>query len=306
LPNSQTKPLIKTPIYYKPTIIFKRILNFINKSIAKKNIKINPQLVIFSFDHIGLSINSDGRYEDDQLRLLEHFINEKIPDSHKYAAVDIGANIGNHSVFFSKFFNKVHSFEPNPITYDVLSLNSKYSNPKKNIVTYNFGLSDKNDSLLCSFASTNIGGAKIKTPDYDTSSHDKNIYIEVKIADEINSLQEESISLIKVDIEGHEINALKGSEKIIKSNKPIILFEQGIEQINNYSSETIEYLSQLNYSFYIIQKRFYFGNNLVARLLGMILDSFFGNQLSFIKTNHFEKRQYDIILAIHNDEPHSS
>lgn len=295
------KTLIKTPVYYDSTRIFRRILSLINIKIAKKNIKINPQLVIFSFDNIGLSINTDGCYEDEQLKILEKFIKEKLPDSKNFSALDIGANIGNHSVFLSKFFKKIHSFEPNPKTYDVLSLNSKYSNTKKNIVTYNFGLSDKNESLLCSFDSTNIGGTKIKTPNYDTSSHDKQIYIDVKITDEINALQEESISLIKIDVEGHELSALKGAEKIINSNRPVIIFEQGAEQINNSSSETIEYLSQLNYDFYIIKKRFDFGNNLIARLLGMMLSSLFGYQLSLVKTNHFEKLQYDIILGIHKN-----
>ena len=142
--------------------------------------------------------------------------------------------------------------------------------------------------MLCSFDPTNIGGTKIKTPNYDTSSHDKQIYIDVKITDEINALQEESISLIKIDVEGHELSALKGAEKIINSNRPVIIFEQGAEQINNSSSETIEYLSQLNYDFYIIKKRFDFGNNLIARLLGMMLSSLFGYQLSLVKTNHFE------------------
>ena len=62
------KTLIKTPVYYDSTRIFRRILSLINIKIAKKNIKINPQLVIFSFDNIGLSINTDGCYEDEQLK----------------------------------------------------------------------------------------------------------------------------------------------------------------------------------------------------------------------------------------------
>ena len=94
---------------------------------------------------------------------------------------------------------------------------------------------------------------------------------------------------------------LKHMQKIINSNRPVILFEQGAEQINNSSSETIEYLSQLNYDFYIIKKRFDFGNNLIARLLGMMLSSLFGYQLSLVKTNHFKKLQYDIILGIHKN-----
>jgi hypothetical protein len=51
------KTLIKTSISFKPIELFKIILNRANHKIARKNIKINPQLAIFSFDHIGLSIN---------------------------------------------------------------------------------------------------------------------------------------------------------------------------------------------------------------------------------------------------------
>ena len=300
------KSIIKTPISYQPTKILRLILSRIIKSIYKKNIKINSQLVIFSFDHIGSAINLDGRYENDLLKLLEQFINEKMPNSYKGTSLDIGANIGNHSVFFSKFFNKVISFEPNPITYDVLLLNSKYSAHKKNIVPYNMGLSDKNGKLPITFESTNIGGARIEGENYNTSSHNKRELINVKIADEIEALQEENILLIKIDVEGHEINALKGAEKIIKSNKPVILFEQGAEEIHNSSSEVIDYLSELNYSFYITRKRFYFGHNFLPKLLEIILCSLFGDQLSFVKTKHFDYDEYDMILAIHNDKPISS
>jgi FkbM family methyltransferase len=294
---------IKTPISYSPTRIFRLFLNRIIKSILKKNIKTNPQLVILSFDLIGLSINLDGRYENDQLMLLEQFIKDKMPNSYKHAAIDIGANIGNHSVFLSKLFRKVYSFEPNSITFDILSINSKYAAPKKNITTYNFGLSNRNDKLPITFKSTNIGGARIEDENYNVTSHDKRELINVKIADEIEALQEENISLIKIDIEGHELEALKGAEKIIKSNNPIILFEQGAEQIRNSSSEVIEYLSALNYSFYNAQKRFYLGKKFLPRLLQEILCLLFGDQWSFVETKYFSHDQYDMILAIHNDKP---
>ena len=76
---------------------------------------------------------------------MEKFINEKLPDSKNFSALDIGANIGNHSVFLSKFFKKIHSFEPNPKTYDVLSLNSKYSNTKKSFINFFFKLLKSNN-----------------------------------------------------------------------------------------------------------------------------------------------------------------
>lgn len=294
-------PIIKTPIVYQPTQILKRILNRINKSIAKKNIIRNFQLVIFSFDHIGLSINLDGRYENSQLTLLEQFIKKKMLNSHKETALDIGANIGNHSVFFSNFFKSVHSFEPNPITYDVLSINSKYTAPKKNITPHNIGLSDRDTKLPFIINPNNIGGSKIISLETNSKNYEK-INIKVKRADEIKNLLKENISLIKIDIEGHEINALKGAEEIIKLNKPVILFEQGAEDIIDSSSEVIEYLSKLNYSFYTMKERFYFGESFIFRLLTTLLRSIFGEQLSFIRTFHFDKRFYDMILAIQNDK----
>jgi FkbM family methyltransferase len=282
--------------------MLKQVLHRINRSIAQKNIKNYSQLIIFSFDHIGLSINLDGRYENSELKLLEQFIKKKIPNSHKHTALDIGANIGNHSVFLSKFFNHVCSFEPNPITYDVLLLNSKYAVPRKNITTYNIGLSDKDDKLPFTIIPSNIGASRIESKNVDRKSNNKIIYINVKKADKIASLQKENISLIKIDIEGHEINALKGAEKIIKSNKPAILFEQEAKEIRNSSSSVIEYLSGLNYSFYTIRKRFYFGESFIPKFLGILLRSLFGEQLSFVKTTYFDKRFYDMILAIQNDK----
>ena len=81
----------------------------------------------------------------------------------------------------------------------------------------------------------------------------------------------------------------------------MILFEQGAKEIRNSSSVVIEYLSGLNYSFYTIRKRFYFGESFISKFLGILLRSLLGEQLSFVETKHFDKRFYDMILAIQND-----
>ena len=148
-----------------------------------------------------------------------------MPNSYKETAVDIGANIGNHSIFLSNFFKKVYAFEPNPITFDVLSINSKYKNLAQNIYPLNIGLSDENTQLPFVINPNNIGGSKIMSKNDNLKIKDKT-NVNVKKADELEILENEKISLIKIDVEGHEINALKGAEKIIKSNKPVILFEQ--------------------------------------------------------------------------------
>lgn len=295
--GGKVKTLTKTSVSYRPTKLISIILNYLNHNIARKNIKNNPQLVIFSFDHIGLTINLEGRYEKLQLDLVERMIVEKIPNAKDAIALDIGANIGNHSLFFSNYFNKVYSFEPNPITYDVLLINCKYNTPKKNIIPYNFGLSESERELPFIIDRSNIGGSKIQTS-HEVANEDEKTTVQVKKVDDIEFPQKKPISLIKIDVEGHEFKALKGAEKIIKSNKPLILFEQGKDEIFGGSSKVIDYLASFNYNFYTIQKRFYFGESFISKSLGFILRSAFGEQLSFVETKRFQNRYYDMILAI--------
>lgn len=281
----------------KPLMPFKIIIDRINHKFAKKNIDNNPQLAIFAFDHIGLSINLDGRYEDSLLKLIEEFICKEIPDAEKCSAVDVGANIGNHSVFFSKFFNRVHSFEPNPLAFDVLKVNAKYAIPKNNIEPYPIGLSDIDGYHSFSINRCNMGASKIESDEIKLSSC-QNIRVKVQKADNIQCLQNEKISLVKIDVEGHEVNVLKGARNIIQHNKPAIIFEQGAAEIVNGSSRTIDYLAGLGYEFYTIRKRFYFGENFFGKLSTIILSSIFGFQLSLVATTFFKKKFQPMILAL--------
>jgi FkbM family methyltransferase len=290
--------LQKGAVTFQPLKIFKIIINKLNHDFALSHVNNFPQLVIFSFDHIGLSINLEGRYENESLSLVENYIKDHLLDSKDSVAMDIGANIGNHSLALSKYFRKVYSFEPNPITYDVLTINSKYAAAKKNIVPFNFGLSDEDGELPFLINTTNIGGSCILPNDHNNDEQQQRIIVQVKTADSVDFLREEKISLIKIDVEGHEINALRGAESIIKSNKPTILFEQGIDEIKEGGSEVIDYLSSLDYSFYTIEKRFYFGESFIFKLVGLAFRSIFGYQLSFVKTDVFKKRFYEMILAI--------
>jgi FkbM family methyltransferase len=276
--------------------IFKIILNRINHSIARKNIEKNPQLVIFSFDHIGLSLNTEGRYENSSLFLVEEFIDKKIPKAKDKIALDIGANIGNHSIFFAKKFKKVYAFEPNPVTYEVLKINCKYAAEHRNVMPFNFGLSDMEGSLPFFINPSNIGGSAIIGENYPSIKG--SIQINVKTLDQINKLKDVSIALIKIDVEGHELNVLKGAKNTILRQLPAILFEQQASEIIDGTSSVIEYLDKLGYEFFTIKKSFYFGNNIIAKIASLACISLFGERLDFIKIKIFRKTFYDMILAM--------
>ena len=286
---------------FEPLKILRILVNGINHRLAQGHLRRFPQLAIFSFDHIGLRINLDGRYEGGSLDLIGHFIQAYIKNSHQSVAIDVGANIGNHSLFFSEFFHEVISFEPNPRTFELLRFNAKYGAPKGNIFPLCVGLgSEKGQSIFLS-SKSNVGGSCVVNGDHQAGPGDELISIDIAKADELDILKK-NIALIKLDIEGHEIFALKGMSGIIAENRPVILFEQSEKEIHDKSSVVIEHLRDLGYQFAVIRERFYFGDNRILKILSFGLRTVVGQQLQLIEATTFKRRRYDMIVAIPNEK----
>ena len=80
-----------------------------------------PPFAIFAHDVIGHKIMLSGWFEHQLINFLEAHIFPLIsPNS---IALDIGANIGNHSNRFANYFEKVHAFEPNKRCFYLLQAN---------------------------------------------------------------------------------------------------------------------------------------------------------------------------------------
>jgi hypothetical protein len=95
---------------------------------------------------------------------------------------------------------------------------------------------------------------------------------------------------------------LKGAENLIVENKPVILFEQSANEIQNGSSVVIDYLSQLGYRFAVIQDRFYWGENRLLKILSFGIQSLIGHKLQLVDKCQFDPRWYDMIVAIPNED----
>ena len=171
-----------------------------------------------------MKINLEGRYENNLLEYLENFIKQKIPNSKDLCVLDIGANIGNHSIFFSELFERVYSFEPNPLTFEILNINSRYACKRKNIQTFKIGISNKNEKVYFRNNLINSGNSSIISEEEYNQNKDNSFKIDVVTLDKIDFLGGRNIGLIKIDIEGHELNALKGAENLIRQHKPVIFF----------------------------------------------------------------------------------
>lgn len=134
------------------------------------------------------------------------FIHKKF--SNDCVFLDIGANIGFWSLYFSYFYPKARiiSIEANPITFDILKKNININN--FNISAFNVGVADKSGtmSLYCN-NSGNRGG---DTFVYNSANRDNIISVNVKTLFEILlDAKIEKIDVMKMDIEGMELIVLR-------------------------------------------------------------------------------------------------
>ena len=78
---------------------------------------------IFAHDSIGRYINLFGGYEREELDILFDFLAPLDVEFKNSLALDIGANIGNHAMYFSDHFQRVIAFEPNDDVFYLLKFN---------------------------------------------------------------------------------------------------------------------------------------------------------------------------------------
>jgi FkbM family methyltransferase len=146
--------------------------------------------------------------------------------------LDIGANLGTFCVPLARKIPKLkfHAFEPQRIIYYQLCANT-IINSLDNLYTYEAGLSNQEADIELEVpdytAETNIGAfsidKKVRENEYEckTSGGKEKIILMT-----LDSIGFENVRLIKIDVEGHELEVIKGGIETIKANNyPPIIFE---------------------------------------------------------------------------------
>ena len=272
----------------------KQLIYYFCRYFSEQNIKNYKPMVGFSFDSIHHHINIFGTYEMIELNMIHKFLKENIKKPQ--IALDIGANIGNHTIrLFADNFLEVNCFEPHEKVFDLLEINTR---DLENVKIFKHGLSEEAKEVDFEICNTNLGGSRITLESKEIIDNNKKNFtkISVKKLDTIYEKFNRKIDLIKLDVEGHELQVLKGGKRIIQEHMPIILFEENnISQ--NGSSEVIEYLKDLNYKFFIWKENFYFGEGKFLKLLKFFLQDIFGAKIELVEVKRFQKKFYHLIFA---------
>lgn len=143
--------------------------------------------------------------------------------------IDIGAYIGTHSIYFSAFCPQtiVYSFEPQHDIFNKLKKNLRLNN-LDNTHCFNVALSNNCSTKSLTKRSGNNSNSSASI-EQSKNNYENNYSVTNRTLD---SFDFNNISLLKIDIENHELNCLEGAIKTIKNNPlPHIFVESWPENI---------------------------------------------------------------------------
>lgn len=175
-------------------------------------------------DVISAQIGTGGVFEPEVLGIID-----AIAERHGLksgTALDIGANIGNHAIWLAQHFRQVIAFEPSPVMAAVLHAN-KLLNQRRNLHIVETALSDRSGvATLVARRSDHIGTLELDESGASAST-ELQATVSLRTGDDVlGSLGfSGQVSMVKIDIEGAEVQALSGLRRTLIRDRPVICFE---------------------------------------------------------------------------------
>ncbi len=264
----------------------------------RENARRYPNLACFAFDSISSEIMLFGRFEKRLLDVIFHYLSAFSSEFANATAIDIGANIGNHALYFAPCFKTVVAVEANPRAFALLALNVEHCG-FSNVKPFRAALGARRERLTFAEHRNEVGRSGIidaanKFSGVLRAQEGRTFEIEVENADSFLAGKVEGpVALVKIDVEGFEASVIRGLEKTLARGKPILLLEQNAQEIVNGTTEAVELLRSLGYRFYEVAERRRFANR-YARLLDKLLT---GDRLCLREIHRFEPTHYPLILC---------
>lgn len=188
----------------------------------------------FKYDEIDVCLHT---HDDDLGRHIKRensfYEKEILDDIRQYIkpgglVIDVGANIGNHTVFFSKVCGaQTIALEPCEVNARLLVLNTRDNCDPIKYVVYMNPVWDNNYSYFRSILNdSNLGMVTLQEIPYNVPhSPDVTQSITIdRLVDEHRLLGK--VSFIKIDVEGSEVHVLNGAKETIMKHRPKILIEK--------------------------------------------------------------------------------
>ncbi len=205
---------------------------------------------------------NEGDPEKDDMK----YINEYLCSHENSSILDIGANAGIFSLDFYQNHKNLtyYLFEPVPYTFKWLLKNAKINQVDKDrYLPFNIGLSNEKGSFDFYVPASNEAASLVANEDAffrkkatEDGEYTGDIEID-KVLCKVEKLDEfaeehniSDISFIKIDVEGNELNVLKGATSTLVKYKPLVyceLLRKHAKRFGYHPNDVIRYMSELGY-----------------------------------------------------------
>ena len=199
---------------------------------------------------IGRSLRLYGEWAEAEIELAKVFLR---PGDR---VLDVGANIGTHSIAYGLWVGEsgeVISCEPHPYMFELLSRNTRENSPSQ-VKLLNTAVGASSGTLWMDLpaqeATLNFGslqaseGLPVQEP--------QKMWVQkarVQVArDCLDNLDQGPVRLLKIDVEGSEIQVLQGASQLLTNHRPIVMAESNTTA---YSWPVIQSLQSHDYVIYM-------------------------------------------------------
>lgn len=183
-------------------------------------------------------------YEEDYLKLMK----QHCPDN--AVILDLGANVGNHAIYFDKFFNPkiIYVIEPIPRFYKMLLCNIALNYCHRvNVDFIGLALADRTciGYPHTVYGEDNLGSTRLSPEPFSLECEEnrKFLFDPVQVVKGDDIFKDIRIDFIKMDIESMEMVALAGLSETIAKYRPVIF----IEIIEDNEEDFRKWLVENNY-----------------------------------------------------------
>ena len=142
----------------------------------------------------------------------------------KGVAIDVGAYVGTHSVYFARVcrFAEVIAYEPDPDTFEVLRRNVQLNGIDNKTRCVNKAAGGKSGKCTLSRPyQVNGGSSRVS---YDSENGVAEVEM-IRLDDELGNQDKKIVRLIKIDAEGFEVEVARGALQLIGGHHPLLCIE---------------------------------------------------------------------------------